>query len=107
VSIDKKLKQKEVPLTPARGFLFIWRQFGRGPSCRLILPPRRPATKRFWLPTKPDNPLDETVLKPNRLINLVGQQRGSAMWAIIINLIYQQTCRSCLASMARHQHRWI
>lgn len=29
------------------------------------------------------------------------------MWALIINLIYQQTCRSCLASMARHQHRWI
>jgi hypothetical protein len=29
------------------------------------------------------------------------------MWALIINLIYQQTCRNCLASMARHQHRWI
>jgi hypothetical protein len=36
------------------------------------------ATKQFWLPTKPDNPLDETVLKSNRAINGLGQQRGSA-----------------------------
>lgn len=35
-------------------------------------PPRalRPATKLFWLPTKPDDPPDETVLKPNRAINI-------------------------------------
>jgi len=29
------------------------------------------------------------------------------MWALIINLIYQQACRNSLASMARHQQRWI
>jgi hypothetical protein len=29
------------------------------------------------------------------------------MWMLIVNALYQQACRNCLASMARHQHRWI
>jgi hypothetical protein len=29
------------------------------------------------------------------------------MWMFIVNALYQQACRNCLASMARHQHRWI
>jgi hypothetical protein len=35
-----------------------------------------------------------------------GQQRGSAMWALIINLIYEQACRNSLAGVTRHRHRW-
>jgi hypothetical protein len=55
---------------------------------------------------------DETILpsrrnrlETNQAANGRGQQRGSAMWARFINLIYQQACRNCLASMARHQRR--
>jgi hypothetical protein len=29
------------------------------------------------------------------------------MWAFIINLIYDHSCRKYLADVARHQHRWI
>jgi hypothetical protein len=32
---------------------------------------------------------------------------GSIMWAFIINLIYDQSCRKYLADVTRHQHRWI
>jgi hypothetical protein len=63
--------------------------------------------KPFLPPTKPDRPRDETVLKRSRPSVRIGQQRGSAMWASIINQIYHLACRNYLASMARHQHRWI
>jgi len=29
------------------------------------------------------------------------------VWTFIINLIYDESCRNCLADVARHQHRWI
>jgi len=29
------------------------------------------------------------------------------MWALILGLIYDQSCKSILAGLARHQHRWI
>jgi hypothetical protein len=29
------------------------------------------------------------------------------MWAFIINLIYDQSCKKCLAGLARDQNRWI
>jgi hypothetical protein len=29
------------------------------------------------------------------------------MWAFIINLIYDQSCRKYLADVTRHQHRWM
>jgi hypothetical protein len=114
------LKQKKVPLAPARGFLFIRQRFGcplhttrplvakiEGRWRRRRLPPLNPLTKPFLLTAKPDRPRDETVLKPNRFSNGFGQRRGSVMWASIINQIYHLACRNCLASMARHQHRWI
>jgi hypothetical protein len=68
---------------------------------------RHPLTKPFCAAAKPDRRTDEAVLKPNRRIGGFGQQRGTAMWATIINQIYHLACRNCLASMARHQRRWI
>jgi hypothetical protein len=29
------------------------------------------------------------------------------MWALIINIVYEQACRSYLASVARHHRRWV
>jgi len=29
------------------------------------------------------------------------------MWAFIISLVYDQSCKKYLADMVRHQHRWI
>jgi hypothetical protein len=29
------------------------------------------------------------------------------MWAVIVNLIYQQACRGYVAGMARHHHHWM
>jgi hypothetical protein len=29
------------------------------------------------------------------------------MWALIISLVYQQSCQQYLADMLKHQHRWI
>jgi hypothetical protein len=29
------------------------------------------------------------------------------MWALIVNMIYQQACRGFIAGMARHHHSWI
>jgi hypothetical protein len=29
------------------------------------------------------------------------------MWAFIINLIYDQSCKKCLGGLARHQNRRI
>jgi hypothetical protein len=29
------------------------------------------------------------------------------MWAFIVSLIYEQSCRNYLAEMVKHQHRWI
>jgi hypothetical protein len=35
------------------------------------------------------------------------KQRGSVMWAFIINLIYKQSCSKHMADVARYQQRWI
>jgi hypothetical protein len=35
------------------------------------------------------------------------QQRGSIMWAFIINLVYGQSCAKYLADLGRHRHCWI
>lgn len=29
------------------------------------------------------------------------------MWAFIINLIFDESCKKYLADVARHQHRWV
>jgi hypothetical protein len=29
------------------------------------------------------------------------------MWALIISLVYDQSCQKYLAEVTRHQHRWI
>jgi len=29
------------------------------------------------------------------------------MWAIIISFVYDQSCKSILVGLVRHQHRWI
>jgi hypothetical protein len=29
------------------------------------------------------------------------------MWAFIIGLIYDESCRKYLAEVSRHQHRWL
>jgi hypothetical protein len=29
------------------------------------------------------------------------------MWALIISLVYEQSCEQYLANMLKHQHRWI
>jgi hypothetical protein len=29
------------------------------------------------------------------------------MWAIIINMIYRQSCEKYLADLVRHRHSWI
>jgi hypothetical protein len=29
------------------------------------------------------------------------------MWAFIVSLIYEQSCKNYLAEMAMRQHRWI
>lgn len=29
------------------------------------------------------------------------------MWAFIISLIYDKSCRKYLADVSRHQHRWM
>jgi hypothetical protein len=29
------------------------------------------------------------------------------MWAFIISLIYDESCRKYLADVSRHQHRWM
>jgi hypothetical protein len=35
------------------------------------------------------------------------KQRGTIMWAFIISLIYDHSCKKYLADVGRHQHRWI
>jgi len=35
------------------------------------------------------------------------KQRGAIMWAFIISLVYDRSCKKYLADMGRHQHRWI
>jgi hypothetical protein len=57
--------------------------------------------------TKPFCGAHEGVRKPTSFINSLDQQRGSVMWAFIIDLIYHQSCQSYLTDLARHQHRWI
>jgi len=58
-------------------------------------------------PDETRSPSDEAVLKPGRAISGAGQGWGWVMWMFIVNAVYQQACRNCLASMARHHHRWI
>jgi hypothetical protein len=57
--------------------------------------------------TKPFFWNGEGVLKLKPRISNPDQQRGSIMWAIIINMIYRQSCEKYLADLVRHRHSWI
>jgi hypothetical protein len=35
------------------------------------------------------------------------KQRGAIMWAFIISLVYDHSCKKYLIDMGQHQHRWI
>jgi hypothetical protein len=76
--------------------------------------PRNIAASPPASPTKPFRRTGETVfwdtesvLKPTSLIKDPDQQRGSIMWAFIINLVYGQSCEKYLADLGRHRHSWI
>jgi hypothetical protein len=64
-----------------------------------------------WLtpngPTKPFSRPDEADLKQTQDSVHPDQQRSSIMWALIISLVYEQSCERYLADMLKHQHRWI
>jgi hypothetical protein len=64
--------------------------------------------KPFWAAHEAfsGEPRSRPEIKP-RYQKTAIKQRGSVMWAFIINLIYDQSCSKYLADVARHQHRWI
>jgi hypothetical protein len=49
----------------------------------------------------------EAVLKLTSPTSGSAQTEGSVMWAFIVGLIYNRSCKRYLARMAAHQHRWI
>ena len=55
-----------------------------------------PATKRTASPAKPFSCFGEDSLKRTNDL-MASTKRGTAMWEIIINLIYEQSCESYLA----------
>jgi hypothetical protein len=69
------------------------------PPASLTKPFRRTGETVFW-----DH---EGVLKPTSPIKDPDQQRGSIMWAFIINLVYGQSCAKYVADLGRHRHCWI
>jgi hypothetical protein len=64
-----------------------------------------------WLtssrPTKPLSRSNEAGLKQTQDTVDHDQQRSSIMWALIMSLIYEQSCEKYLADLLKHQHRWI